>query len=270
MKVFLNLLLSVPYFTGFVMLQKIETLTCWVKWPFSPLFYGIRDVTRTWQNRSRKPWTFSPLFYGIRDVTAFGRLWNWTLESLSVPYFTGFVMLLLHNAKCCQVAVQLSVPYFTGFVMLLRREHLRRLNFCDFQSPILRDSWCYLGGAGNFPGIEYSFQSPILRDSWCYASGDQDQAPRQKLSVPYFTGFVMLPSCKDSEISCRASFSPLFYGIRDVTILPALSITSSAVLSVPYFTGFVMLPGPDRYTFYQEHALSVPYFTGFVMLPCRG
>ena len=58
---------------------------------------------------------FSPLFYGIRDVTGSTLSYLYDHVRLSVPYFTGFVM--LHWQK--------------------RREIL--LDVC-FQSPILRDS----------------------------------------------------------------------------------------------------------------------------------
>ena len=37
------------------------------------------------------------------------------------------------------------------------------------------------------------------------------------LSVPYFTGFVMLPKLVFAMLTQTFSFSPLFYGIRDVT-----------------------------------------------------
>ena len=36
---------------------------------FSPLFYGIRDVTYLVREMGGLGITFSPLFYGIRDVT---------------------------------------------------------------------------------------------------------------------------------------------------------------------------------------------------------
>ena len=36
---------------------------------FSPLFYGIRDVTPAPISGLVRKATFSPLFYGIRDVT---------------------------------------------------------------------------------------------------------------------------------------------------------------------------------------------------------
>ena len=65
-----NCQLSVPYFTGFVMLRirgEIESLR--EQLPFSPLFYGIRDVTEYQKRFQRDIETFSPLFYGIRDVT---------------------------------------------------------------------------------------------------------------------------------------------------------------------------------------------------------
>ena len=40
-----------------------------VQWTFSPLFYGIRDVTYHRRYGLDVGRTFSPLFYGIRDVT---------------------------------------------------------------------------------------------------------------------------------------------------------------------------------------------------------
>ena len=40
---------------------------------------------------------------------------------------------------------------------------------------------------------------------------------RGDLSVPYFTGFVMLHGTVYGAVYGTVSFSPLFYGIRDVT-----------------------------------------------------
>ena len=107
--------------------------------PFSPLFYGIRDVTPLMCATVPRFSAFSPLFYGIRDVTHPALDSSARSEKLSVPYFTGFVM-LLEVTITRDTTVRLSVPYFTGFVMLpivptgLTGAGVR------FQSPILRDS----------------------------------------------------------------------------------------------------------------------------------
>ena len=86
--------LSVPYFTGFVMLLLHQISRTRHVPPFSPLFYGIRDVTPfIIVTRPSGIVSFSPLFYGIRDVT-YGMSQQHSLHAeLSVPYFTGFVML---------------------------------------------------------------------------------------------------------------------------------------------------------------------------------
>ena len=89
---------------------------------------------------------------------------------------------------------------------------------------------------------------------------------RYRLSVPYFTGFVMLHRTYMLNTPAPRSFSPLFYGIRDATISPWQAIQLSMSLSVPYFTGFVMLPKSRGTATAYTAKLSVPYFTGFVML----
>ena len=51
---------------------------------FSPLFYGIRDVTKGGDvGGLQKELPFSPLFYGIRDVTA---AWGITSSSTSTRF----------------------------------------------------------------------------------------------------------------------------------------------------------------------------------------
>ena len=89
--------------------------------------------------------------------------------SLSVPYFTGFVMLPSGDQRRLAGRTGLSVPYFTGFVMLLKS----------------------------------------LKSNGKY---------RYVLSVPYFTGFVMLLLRAYRGFLVSWPFSPLFYGIRDVTL----------------------------------------------------
>ena len=164
---------------------------------FSPLFYGIRDVTTPGQRcvaRAtnfqspilRDSWcyssffrrysvnllAFSPLFYGIRDVTTPSPPYQaLVVLQLSVPYFTGFVMLLYFERCHIVFTLCLSVPYFTGFVML-RSLLVDSTKTCfNFQSPILRDSWCYASATGLRCMLFHFFQSPILRDSWCYRAG---------------------------------------------------------------------------------------------------
>ena len=61
-----------PLFYGIRDVTEPESVTIQtVVQPFSPLFYGIRDVTLMKKNmRKILLLTFSPLFYGIRDVTS--------------------------------------------------------------------------------------------------------------------------------------------------------------------------------------------------------
>ena len=112
--------LSVPYFTGFVMLQmQLFLLRCKIVKLSVPYFTGFVML----------------LFIFILN--------NMGVINLSVPYFTGFVMLLASLCGSCGTIQSLSVPYFTGFVMLQRPDLLNDLHELNFQSPILRDSWCY-------------------------------------------------------------------------------------------------------------------------------
>ena len=53
------------------------------------------------------------------------------------------------------------------------------------------------------------------------------------LSVPYFTGFVMLLAGAGATLPGTVAFSPLFYGIRDVTFLPILAMGPVLVFQSP-------------------------------------
>ena len=145
-----GLKLSVPIFTGFVMLPNRKPRRgSFASCSFSPLFYGIRDVTGggDWRQDGKMalsvPYftgfvmlragpearalacrSFSPLFYGIRDVTWL-ELYKVNPIHFFQSYFTGFVMLPEKYSKAA-VKNSLSVPYFTGFVMLQERRAARR------------------------------------------------------------------------------------------------------------------------------------------------
>ena len=87
---------------------------------FSPLFYGIRDVTvHRFPDFLVRFFPFSPLFYGIRDVTVpsdpFGGQDGITFS----PLFYGIRDVTISTGCSSPVRIVLSVPYFTGFVMLL-------------------------------------------------------------------------------------------------------------------------------------------------------
>ena len=83
--------------------------------------------------------------------------------NLSVPYFTGFVM-LPQVSTGPQSPARLSVPYFTGFVMLQRTPEAVPAGYRTF-SPLfygIRDATVH----GQIRGLcQKFFQSPILRDS---------------------------------------------------------------------------------------------------------
>ena len=64
------------------------------------------------------------------------------------------------------------------------------------------------------------------------------------LSVPYFTGMVMLPGPVLSAFRYEVSFSPLFYGNGNATRHCFYNLPVGIYLSVPYFTGMVMLQLP--------------------------
>ena len=82
---------------------------------FSPLFYGISDDTFMYQEKGKVIIdTFSPLFYGISDDTHNYSIFRTSCFNLSVPYFTGLVMIL-------EIACE-----WAGMEIV-------------FQSPILRD-----------------------------------------------------------------------------------------------------------------------------------
>ena len=61
------------------------------------------------------------------------------------------------------------------------------------------------------------------------------------LSVPYFTGLVMILTALDLLLAGYFSFSPLFYGISDDTTGSSCRPAADDFLSVPYFTGLVMI-----------------------------
>ena len=139
---------------------------------------------------------------------------------LSVPYFTGFVMLLpcrRGNRLCCR----LSVPYFTGFVMLRRRR-------LWWLSCVLRLSVPYFTGfvmllffvINNIVGIKPF--SPLfygIRDATQNMTGKEIQACNS--FSPLFYG--IRDATIAAPITSRArgnTFSPLFYGIRDATSIP--------------------------------------------------
>ena len=63
----------------------------------------------------------------------------------------------------------------------------------------------------------------------------------QHLSVPYFTGLVMIQLLMKNELCAAIAFSPLFYGISDDTLTGIMATLSPTALSVPYFTGLVMI-----------------------------
>ena len=149
----------------------------------------------TGRSAGRSSWmsAFSPLFYGIRDVTWIYYIYIKHSSCLSVPYFTGFVMLRALSLVPSLVISSLSVPYFTGFVML--------------QSTSYRKSWAFASLS-----VPY-FTGFVMLPHAC----DHSEV-FEGLSVPYFTGFVML--LKQGEPGYDtffSAFSPLFYGIRDVT-----------------------------------------------------
>ena len=64
-----------------------------------------------------------------------------------------------------------------------------------------------------------------------------------------------------SDHGCLRPFSPLFYGIRDVTSIADGGGSSGHFLSVPYFTGFVMLHETARKAMYAKATFS-PLFYG--------
>ena len=139
---------------------------------------------------------FSPLFYGISDDTPRRRHTPTRALILSVPYFTGLVMIRL-TPLGLGVSQFLSVPYFTGLVMI---PHI----------------------ASSSPQYQGSF-SPLF-----YGISDDTFTPNYNLKKPAEAFSPLFYGISDDTRVCSGSitgsrpFSPLFYGISDDTKFPPM------------------------------------------------
>ena len=86
--------------------------------------------------------------------------------------------------------------------------------------------YLYLSFRFTFSPLFYGIRDATLKSATRLTAGFA-------LSVPYFTGFVMLQGNGISSLSFMSSFSPLFYGIRDATEGCAFDPTGTYLFQSP-------------------------------------
>ena len=113
---------SVPYFSGFMVIRLLQVREIPPLAVFqSPIFRGL-----WWYCHSPSPLPvhtsgFSPLFFGVYgDTVELAGLIN-NSTYVSVPYFSGFMVIRIYDNNRLSSAKSVSVPYFSGFMVILVR-----------------------------------------------------------------------------------------------------------------------------------------------------
>ena len=89
---------------------------------FSPLFFGVYgDTWNGWPRWCADLRRFSPLFFGVYGDTEWLPGVGPPLYPVSVPYFSGFMVILLGLYAAGFSWPIVSVPYFSGFMVIPMR-----------------------------------------------------------------------------------------------------------------------------------------------------
>ena len=179
---------------------------------------------------------FSPLFFGVYGDTLVTNYLAHTRQDVSVPYFSGFMVIQGKVTKWIFSLTRFQSPYFRGlwwYPVSTTSHILGRM----FQSPIFRGLWWYELSCPACRGYGYSFSPlffgvygdtrfrgdmgvPFKRFSPLFFGvyGDTLRSPPTHLLLcqcfsPLFSGFMVI-RCRATKIGILfSSFSPLFFGV---------------------------------------------------------